>query len=79
MTGNLFLDLLIPLVFTWLVVGCFIWVNMNRDEILDEGNMSIGQLILVRLLSGPGVWIMSVCQVVWLILGYLGPRTGRRS
>lgn len=77
MTDNLLF--LVPVAFVWSVIGSGVWLNMDEDGSLDEDNMSIGQLILVRLLSGPGVWIMSVCQVVWLILGYLGPRTGRRS
>lgn len=63
----------IPLLFAHLVGGLIVWNGLTQGpyRAFDESDLSIAQLIFLRVLCGPALWFYSI----WQLLGYLGKRS----
>lgn len=59
----------LPSLGTWAIFGLLVWAMMT-DDLTTERKMSIGQLVLIRALAGPLVWVYSLYQ----LLSHVGRR-----
>ncbi len=63
-------DIIGPIVL-WTILGGFLWAMLTNDgSIIDEDDISLPQLTLLRLLCGPFTWLVGL----WSILGLFGKR-----